>query len=93
MIQFPPFSQFYDTRTRMRVALALDLKELIVAKAKANQKLSEDRGQKGTQIPAEVFKPINTREELAKAAGVSHDTIRKVEHFRRILRKCFCYSE
>ena len=31
------------------------------------------------QKSAEVQKPIETREELAKVAGVSHDTIAKVE--------------
>lgn len=30
-------------------------------------------------LPETVEKPINTREEIAKIAGVSHDTIRKVE--------------
>jgi hypothetical protein len=46
------------------------LEEVVKAKAKENQRLSEGRGQKGQQKSAEV-KPIETREEIAKMAGVS----------------------
>ncbi|MCK4446800.1 MAG: hypothetical protein KAW56_06940 [Candidatus Marinimicrobia bacterium] len=45
-------------------------------KAKEHQKLSDDRGQKGCQISDKV---IDTKKELAKIAGVSHDTIAKAK--------------
>jgi len=63
-----------------RSALALELKEIIAARAKANQK-NHGFTAPGKTLPqnsAEV-KRIETREELAKVAGVSHDTIHKVE--------------
>lgn len=52
---------------------ALKLKPLIAEKAKENQVAS------GGAVPQKSAKPIDTREELAKIAGVSHDTIHKVE--------------
>jgi len=58
-----------------RAELALQLEPLLAAQAKANQGTRTD-------IPptlAESFTPVDTREELAKAAGVSHDTIRKAK--------------
>ena len=58
-----------------RARLALRLKPVIAEKAK------EQQG-KRTDIPQNSAKcslPIETREEIAKAAGVSHDTIAKVE--------------
>ena len=57
--------------------LVLKLKPLIAKKAKENQR----GGQGGvllSQKSAEA-KPIDTRKELASIAGVSHDTIHKVE--------------
>ena len=57
-----------------RAELALKLKPLIAEKAKENQSLSMGRGVKGPQNSANL---IDTREELAKAAGISHDTIHK----------------
>lgn len=58
----------------------LALKPLIREKAKENQQLSKGRGKKGPQNSAEV-KPAEreTRHQLAKLAGVSHDTIAKVK--------------
>ena len=56
-----------------RSVLALKLKPIIQAEAK--KRMSE--GAKGTQISAEA--KGESREELAKIAGVSHDTIQKVE--------------
>lgn len=56
-----------------RSVLALKLKPVIAEKAKANQIAS------GGAVPQKSAKPIDTREELAKVAGVSHDTIHKVE--------------
>ncbi len=57
----------------VRAELALKLKPVIAEKAKENQKAS------GGAVPQKSAKPVDTREELAKAAGVSHDTIHKVE--------------
>lgn len=59
-----------------RARLALELKPIYEEKAKANLHLSEGRGKKGCQISDNV---IDTKKELAKIAGVSHDTISKVE--------------
>lgn len=56
-----------------RSSLALKLKPLFADRAKANQIAS------GGAVPQKSAKPIDTREELAKVAGVSHDTIHKVE--------------
>ena len=57
-----------------RSVLALKLKPAIAAKAKARQV------EAGGAIPQKSAKPpIETRQELATVAGVSHDTIAKVE--------------
>ena len=57
----------------VRSELALKLKPLIAAQAK--RRMSD--GAKGVQISAQA--KGKTRDDLAKAAGVSHDTIHKVE--------------
>lgn len=57
----------------VRSELALKLKPLIAAQAK--KRMSD--GAKGVQISAQA--KGKTRDDLAKAAGVSHDTIHKVE--------------
>ena len=59
--------------TYVRAELALKLKPVIQEQAKENQKL----GGKGSQ--KSVDHKTDTQKELAKAAGVSHDTIHKVE--------------
>lgn len=57
-----------------RSVLALKLKPIVAAKAKERQVES------GGAVPQKSAKPpIETRKEIAKAAGVSHDTIAKVE--------------
>lgn len=56
-----------------RSVLALKLKPLIQEKAKENQGERTDICQKSDRSS------IDTKKELAKAAGVSHDTIHKVE--------------
>ena len=58
-----------------RSVLALKLKPAIAAKAKQNQGERTDILQKS----AESLTPIDTRLEVATVAGVSHDTIAKVE--------------
>jgi len=57
----------------VRAELALKLKPLIQKKAKGQQ-IRKSVSQKSVEQ-----KPIDTQKELAKAAGVSHDTIHKVE--------------
>ena len=61
--------------------LALRLKPVIAERAKEKQaEYFGNQYESGLpQKSAEVQKPIETREELAKVAGVSHDTIAKVE--------------
>jgi N6-adenosine-specific RNA methylase IME4 len=61
---------------------------LIAAKAKENQiqagkQYGENHPQELLQNSAEPLVPIDTRSELAKAAGVSHDTIMKVEKIKQ----------
>lgn len=60
----------------VRAELALKLKPVIAAKAKENQ------GSR-TDISQNSVKSHDTQKELAKAAGVSHDTIHKVEKIQQ----------
>lgn len=64
-----------------RAELALKLKDAIAAEAKKRQvKAGKEHGR--GQLPQKSAQPISkgeTRDELAKMAGVSHDTIAKVE--------------
>jgi hypothetical protein len=50
--------------------LQLKKKSAIAVKAKANQQLSDGRGVKGLQNSANLIPAINTRAEIAEAAGV-----------------------
>lgn len=59
-----------------RARLALRLKPVISEQREKNLHLSQGSGVKGTQNSADVNKG-ETRQELAKIAGVSHDTIAK----------------
>lgn len=67
-----------------RTELALKLKPIVEAQAKENQKLSDGRGKKGCQKSdnlkdnSQPRASIDTKKEIAKVAGVSHDTIAKV---------------
>lgn len=56
-----------------RSVLALELEDVFSAKAKDKQKEAGELRQKSAQAP------IKTRDELAKVASVSHDTISKVK--------------
>ena len=56
-----------------RIKLALRLKPSIEAKAKQNQKAS------GGAVPLKTAKPVDTRKEIAKEAGVSPDQVSKYE--------------
>ena len=54
--------------------MALKLKSIYAAQAKEKQRES------GGAVPQKSVKaPIDTQKELAKVAGVSHDTINKAE--------------
>lgn len=65
-----------------RTVLALALKPLIAAKAKEKQE-REGRSLGGTLSQKSVEGAIDTQKELAKIAGVSHDTIAKVEKIEK----------
>lgn len=60
-----------------RGTLALMLKPEIEKKAKEHERLSEGKGLLNSTNPKTT--PIHTREEIAKLAGTSPDTVRKVE--------------
>lgn len=71
-----------------RARLALRLKSVITEKAKSNKQEAANKMNLivGNNVSAEICEnvsPIDTREELAKAAGVSHDTIAKVEKIEK----------
>lgn len=61
-----------------RARLALELKPIIAEKAK-EQQLSTLKQNTVPQNSVKRAKPIDTQKELAAIAGVSHDTIAKVE--------------
>lgn len=61
-----------------RTELQLKKKSAIAAKARANQQ----GGQGGILLPQNSAKAIDTRAEIAEAAGVSHDTVSKVERIQ-----------
>ena len=56
-----------------RSLLALKLKPMIAKEAKKQQRAA------GGAVPQKSVKAIDTQKELAKVAGVSHDTIHRVE--------------
>lgn len=59
-----------------RARLALRLKPVIAERAKENQRIGAEITNTGSQ---KSVKAVDTQKELAAAAGVSHDTIAKVE--------------
>lgn len=63
-----------------RAELALLLKPLLAEKAKENQKIGAEKTNTGLQ---KSVKAINTQKEIADQAGVSHDTISKVERIQK----------
>ena len=63
----------------VRAELALLLEPLVAAKAKENQRAGGGSGDSGRQNSAQ---PTKTRDEVAKAAGTSHDTIAKTRYLR-----------
>lgn len=69
-----------------RARLALRLKPVIAEKAKKKQESGVNQYTKSLpQNSAEASAPIETRQELAKLAGVSHDTIAKVEKIEKVI--------
>lgn len=62
-----------------RARLALRLKPALSEKARQNQRIGAEMTNTGCQISDKAVVPIDTKKEIAKAAGVSHDTIAKVE--------------
>lgn len=59
-----------------RSDLALELEDIIAEKAKNNQR------QAGGAVPQKSAEAVETRKEVAKIAGVSHDTIDKVKKIK-----------
>jgi len=57
-----------------RVELALKLEPLMARKAKENQIVRKGEQPGTTPQNSAKLKPTDTRKELAKVAGVSHDT-------------------
>lgn len=68
----------------VRTQLALRLESVFSERAKANSVASGERFGKGLQNSAEPIQPIDTRKEVAKAAGVSHDTVAKVKKIEAV---------
>lgn len=62
-----------------RGRLALRYKEKIAARAKGNQRC----GQGGILLSQNSAKAIDTRAEIANIAGISHDTMSKIERIER----------
>lgn len=63
----------------VRTALALRLKPVIESKAKENQTAALKKGDGPVSMNSTKREKVDTRHEIAKAAGVSEDTVRKVE--------------
>ena len=68
--------------------LNLYLRPILSEKAKENQRLSDGRGQKGFpnsgNLNSVTITPVATDEQIAKAAGVSKDTVWKVEKLEKV---------
>jgi hypothetical protein len=62
-----------------RSVLALKLEEVFRAKARDNLKTSTGGNNPQPLQKSEKVEPINTQKEIAKVAGISHDTIAKVK--------------
>ena len=55
------------------------MKPVIAEKAKENERKGAEMTNTGSQISVNPIEKVDTQKELAKVAGVSHDTIAKVE--------------
>ena len=75
----------------VRVKLALRLEEEIAARAKQRMEEGGKLGGRGKKNPpqnsAEGFNGAETREEIARLAGVSHDTVAKVKSIYQALEQ------
>jgi len=69
-----------------RAELALELEPLIAKKAKENQERSGREFGKGCQKSDEPIEPVDTKREVAKVAGLSHDTIAKAKKIRTVMK-------
>lgn len=67
-----------NLRDAMRVKIALERKPFLQAKAKANKVESGKASGRG-KVPQLVVEPLEVTKEIAKSAGVSHETVRRVE--------------
>lgn len=64
----------------VRAELALHLEPLIASRAKENQKAGGARAAgNGRVVRQKSDKPVDTKTELARVAGISHDTIHKAK--------------
>ena len=74
----------FSGRATIRGELALKRKHIIAAKAKKNQaQYFGNQYQSGLCQNSDKVHPIDTKKELAKIAGVSHDTIARVHESGR----------
>jgi DNA modification methylase/ParB-like chromosome segregation protein Spo0J len=62
-----------------RARLALRLKPVIAERAKENQRIGAEMTNTGCQKSDKAVASVDTKKELAAVAGLSHDTIAKVE--------------
>ncbi|MCP5007261.1 MAG: hypothetical protein GY941_25475 [Planctomycetes bacterium] len=53
-------------------------REIFSKKAKENQKQSQEKGVKCCKN-SDNIKPVDTKQEVAKAVGVSHGTLKKID--------------
>ena len=79
--QTPPVGRWRNLNLMQRAELALKLKPLLAAQAKEKQ--AEGGKEKVVQNSSQPIDERKTRASLAKAAGVSHDTISKVEKIQK----------
>jgi ParB-like chromosome segregation protein Spo0J len=66
----------------VRVSLALELESTIAARAKENQVERKGDQAGATSQKSANLSPIDTREQIAAIAGVSHDTVAKVKKIK-----------
>jgi 16S rRNA G966 N2-methylase RsmD len=62
----------------VRTQLALRLEETIAARAKA-KRVEDGKATGRGKVPQKSSEPLETRQEIAKVANVSHDTVAKVK--------------
>ena len=70
----------------VKTTLALQLEPLLAAKAKQNQVEGGGDKKSGLQKSANPVETIDTRQEIAKVAGVSHDTVANTHNSMTTIR-------